>query len=84
MPEYRPGVHPDRLSPDPEDSYTREESRWLPGKTFDVDLLTYVRAARSMALFAGMCDVGCPRDGACAASRDDTTLNAFDVVGKKK
>lgn len=46
----------------------------------DTDLLMYLRAARSMAAFAGMCDGGCPEDGANAASRDDTTINALDVV----
>lgn len=49
--------------------------------TLDSDLLMYLRAARSMAAFAGMCDGGCPEDGANAASRDDTTINALDVVG---
>lgn len=48
--------------------------------TLDSDLLMYLRAARSMAAFAGMCDGGCPEDGANAASRDDTTINALDVV----
>lgn len=48
--------------------------------TVDADLLMYLRAARSMAAFAGMCDGGCPEDGANAASRDDTTINALDVV----
>lgn len=81
LPEYRPGVHPDRLSPDPEQSRTREELRWVPAMTLDSDLLMYLRAARSMAAFAGMCDGGCPEDGANAASRDDTTINALDVVG---
>lgn len=28
----------------------------------------------------GMCDGGSPEDGCMAASRDDTTINAFDVV----
>ncbi|ENN72514.1 hypothetical protein YQE_10855, partial [Dendroctonus ponderosae] len=46
----------------------------------DSDLLMYLRAARSMAAFAGMCDGGCPEDGANAASRDDTTINALDVL----
>lgn len=40
----------------------------------------YLRAARSMAAFQGMCDGGSPEDGCMAASRDDTTINAFDVV----
>ena len=33
-----------------------------------------------MAAFQGMCDGGSPEDGCMAASRDDTTINAFDVV----
>lgn len=40
----------------------------------------YLRAARSMAAFQGMCDGGSPEDGCIAASRDDTTINALDVV----
>lgn len=48
--------------------------------TLDGDLLMYLRAARSMAAFAGMCDGGSPDDGCVAASRDDTTINALDVV----
>lgn len=71
---------PDQLPPDPEHSRTREELRWIPAMILDTDLLMYLRAARSMAAFAGMCDGGCPEDGANAASRDDTTINALDVV----
>lgn len=81
LPDYRPGIPPDQLPPDPEHSRTREELRWIPAMTLDSDLLMYLRAARSMAAFAGMCDGGCPEDGANAASRDDTTINALDVVG---
>lgn len=44
----------------------------------------YLRAARSMAAFQGMCDGGSPEDGCMAASRDDTTINAFDVVSATK
>ena len=33
-----------------------------------------------MAAFVGMCDGGSPEDGCMAASRDDTTFNAMDVV----
>jgi arginine-glutamic acid dipeptide repeat-containing protein len=50
----------------------------------DTDLLMFLRAARSMAAFAGMCDGASPDDGCIAASRDDTTINALDVVRKKK
>lgn len=46
----------------------------------DGDLLMYLRAARSMAAFAGMCDGGSPDDGCVAASRDDTTINALDIL----
>lgn len=84
MPEWRPGIPPEQLSPDPEMGRTREELRWLPAMALDGDLLMYLRAARSMAAFAGMCDGGCPDDGCVAASRDDTTINALDVVRKSK
>ena len=40
----------------------------------------YLRAARSMAAFAGMCDGGSTDDGCFAASKDDTTANALDVL----
>lgn len=63
-------------SPEP----CREELRWLPNVTMDTDLLMFLRAARSMAAFAGMCDGASPDDGCIAASRDDTTINALDVV----
>lgn len=46
----------------------------------DGDLVMYLRAARSMAAFAGMCDGGSAEDGCIAASRDGTTINAMDVV----
>ena len=46
----------------------------------DGDLMVYIQAARSVAAFVGMCDGGSPDDGCIAASRDDTTINALDVV----
>ncbi|KAL1139834.1 hypothetical protein AAG570_006811 [Ranatra chinensis] len=52
----------------------------MPAMTLDGDLLMYLRAARSMAAFAGMCDGGSADDGCIAASRDDTTINALDVL----
>uniref|UniRef100_A0A8D0BWQ6 Arginine-glutamic acid dipeptide repeats protein n=1 Tax=Salvator merianae TaxID=96440 RepID=A0A8D0BWQ6_SALMN len=62
------------------DSVTQhEELVWMPGVN-DCDLLMYLRAARSMAAFAGMCDGGSTEDGCVAASRDDTTLNALNTV----
>ena len=57
-----------------------EELTWEPGRTHDHDLLMYLRAARSMAAFAGMCDGGSTDDGCFAASKDDTTANALDVL----
>jgi len=48
----------------------------------DRDLLVYLRAARSMAAYAGMCDGGSADEGCIAASRDDTTINAFHIVSK--
>ncbi|XP_075762915.1 arginine-glutamic acid dipeptide repeats protein isoform X5 [Pelodiscus sinensis] len=56
-----------------------EELVWMPGVN-DCDLLMYLRAARSMAAFAGMCDGGSTEDGCIAASRDDTTLNALNTL----
>lgn len=57
-----------------------EELSWAPGRTHDHDLLMYLRAARSMAAFAGMCDGGSTDDGCFAASKDDTTANALHVL----
>lgn len=79
MPEYRPGIPPSQLLPDPELLKEREELRWVPAMALDGDLLMYLRAARSMAAFAGMCDGGSSDDGYLAASKDDTTINAFDT-----
>ncbi|XP_028969741.2 arginine-glutamic acid dipeptide repeats protein isoform X2 [Esox lucius] len=56
-----------------------EELVWMPGVN-DCDLLMYLRAARSMAAFAGMCDGGSTEDGCLAASRDGTTLNALNML----
>ncbi|KAF7664440.1 hypothetical protein LDENG_00177590 [Lucifuga dentata] len=56
-----------------------EELVWMPGVN-DCDLLMYLRASRSMAAFAGMCDGGSTEDGCLAASRDDTTLNALNTL----
>ena len=61
-----------------------EEPRWIPPAgapgVRDGDLIVYIQAARSVAAFVGMCDGGSPDDGCLAASRDDTTINAMDVV----
>ena len=72
LPELQTGL--------PVDSDEREELCWKPGCTVDADLVMYLRAARSMAAFSGMCDGGSPDDGCLAASRDDTTINALAIV----
>lgn len=63
----------------PEKCEALEELRWAPGVR-DCDLMMYLRAARSMAAFVGMCDGGSAEDGCLAASRDDTTINALELV----
>lgn len=80
LPDYRPGLTDVDVPPDPEFLKTREEIKWVPAQTLDGDLLMFLRAARSMAAFAGMCDGGSPDDGCIAASKDDTTINALDTV----
>ncbi|XP_037534773.1 arginine-glutamic acid dipeptide repeats protein isoform X2 [Nematolebias whitei] len=70
QPRSAPGLHTQMES---------EELMWTPGVN-DCDLLMYLRAARSMAAFAGMCDGGSTEDGCLAASRDDTTLNALNML----
>ncbi|KAL0271680.1 UNVERIFIED_CONTAM: hypothetical protein PYX00_008695 [Menopon gallinae] len=80
LPDYRPGLTDVDIPPDPEFSKDREEIKWVPAQTLDGDLLMFLRAARSMAAFAGMCDGGSPDDGCIAASKDDTTINALDTL----
>ncbi|CAB4069133.1 RERE [Lepeophtheirus salmonis] len=58
--------------PDP-----KEDSTWEPGRIHDHDLLMYLRAGRSMAAFAAMCDGGSTEDGFATASRDSITANAI-------
>ncbi|XP_068999925.1 LOW QUALITY PROTEIN: arginine-glutamic acid dipeptide repeats protein [Embiotoca jacksoni] len=74
LPELQP-----RSAPALQTQRDSEELMWTPGVN-DCDLLMYLRAARSMAAFAGMCDGGSTEDGCLAASRDDTTLNALNML----
>ncbi|KAK1901078.1 Arginine-glutamic acid dipeptide repeats protein [Dissostichus eleginoides] len=74
LPELQP-----RPVPSLQTQTEREDLMWMPGVN-DCDLLMYLRAARSMAAFAGMCDGGSTEDGCLAASRDDTTLNALNML----
>lgn len=77
LPECKLDVQPREM---PEKCESLEELRWQPGLP-NCDLKMYLRAARSMAAFAGMCDGGSAEDGCLAASRDDTTINALQLVG---
>ncbi|XP_029287094.1 arginine-glutamic acid dipeptide repeats protein isoform X2 [Cottoperca gobio] len=74
LPELQP-----RPAPGLQMQTESEDLMWTPGVN-DCDLLMYLRAARSMAAFAGMCDGGSTEDGCLAASRDDTTLNALNML----
>ncbi|XP_026162759.1 arginine-glutamic acid dipeptide repeats protein isoform X2 [Mastacembelus armatus] len=74
LPELQP-----RPAPGLQIQTDSEDLMWTPGVN-DCDLLMYLRAARSMAAFAGMCDGGSTEDGCLAASRDDTTLNALNML----
>lgn len=73
LPEYQPIEN--YRSEDDEDR-DLEDPRWRPNVFLDNDLLMYITAARSIAAFQGMCE----EDGCIAASRDDTTITAFDVL----
>lgn len=59
---------------------SREELVWKPGTIADVDLLMYLRAARSMAAFVGWCDGGSTDDGCAAASMDETTISSLQLL----
>eukprot|EP00731_Ephydatia_muelleri_P015494 Em0008g1214a len=68
----------------PEESVpSQEELTWKP-KLKDEDLLMYLRAARSIALHAGVYMNGYLADGCLAASSDETTQLAFDTLHKKQ
>ena len=57
----------------------------MPGRTADSDLMMFVRAARSMAEFAGICDGSSSNtEFRKPAERDDTTQNALDVVSGRE
>jgi len=68
-----------QLAIDNRDAEISAELRWTPGVP-DCDLMMYLRAARSMAAFAGMCDGGNSTDDCNPATRDDTTINALELL----
>ncbi|KAL7047081.1 hypothetical protein ACKWTF_002779 [Chironomus riparius] len=73
LPDYQP-IQNYRSEED--EARDLEDPRWRPNVFLDNDLLMYITAARSIAAFQGMCE----EDGCIAASRDDTTITAFDVL----
>ncbi|XP_021346870.1 arginine-glutamic acid dipeptide repeats protein-like isoform X3 [Mizuhopecten yessoensis] len=77
LPELKRDVMPSQM---PEKMERWEELRWRPNAVMDGDLMMYLRAARSVAAFAGMCDGGSTEDGCQAASMDETTINAMDTL----
>ncbi|XP_045161387.2 arginine-glutamic acid dipeptide repeats protein-like isoform X3 [Mercenaria mercenaria] len=79
MPECKPNVPPSEM---PERSDALETFHWQPKGVLDGDLMMYLRAARSVAAFAGMCDGGSTEDGCQAAQMDDTTMNAMHMLHK--
>jgi arginine-glutamic acid dipeptide repeat-containing protein len=72
----------------PSERYTRPETRitnleelvWKPQQLPDEQLLMFLRAARSIALHAGVCMKGLIADGFLAASADETTQHAFNTL----
>ncbi|XP_072047897.1 LOW QUALITY PROTEIN: uncharacterized protein [Amphiura filiformis] len=60
-----------------------EELTWKPNIN-DIDLKMYLQAARSMAAFVGMCDGGSPEEGCEVASKDDTTIQALNILHESK
>ena len=73
MPDYQPI---ENYRSEDDEARDLEDPRWRPNVFLDNDLLMYITAARSIAAFQGMCE----EDGCIAASRDDTTITAFDVL----
>ncbi|XP_033104593.1 arginine-glutamic acid dipeptide repeats protein-like [Anneissia japonica] len=74
LPQLRP-----KPKPNGQTLTDKEELTWKT-RIEDVNLLMYLRAARSMAAFVGMCDGGSPEDGCDAASKDVTTINALKIL----
>ncbi len=77
-PECTPDV-PIEERPEPE-----EELTWEPGRIHDHDLLMFLRAGRSMAAFAAMCDGESPDDGFKIASKDGIAATAIQLLHDNK
>ncbi|KAK2141214.1 hypothetical protein LSH36_1139g00029 [Paralvinella palmiformis] len=77
LPDCHQDVAPEDM---PESTEDWEDHKWTPTAVQDGDLVMYLRAARSMAAFVGMCDGGSTEDGCAAASMDETTINSLDML----
>ncbi|XP_074653813.1 uncharacterized protein LOC141907971 isoform X2 [Tubulanus polymorphus] len=77
LPTCQPDMHPDDM---PEDSKEWEKLQWRADSVMDGDLMMFLRAARSMAAYAGMCNGGSTEEGFIAASLDETTVNALNTL----
>lgn len=75
LPKFQGDV-PVEQRPEP----TGEELTWSPKRIHDHDLIMFLRAARSMAAFAAMCDGGSPDEGYQAATRDGITARAIEAL----
>ena len=79
-------ANPPECTPDvplEERSDPDEEMTWEPGRIHDHDLLMYLRAGRSIAAFAAMCDSETPEspdEGFDVATKDDIGLNAIQIL----
>ena len=63
-----------------ERSDPEEEMTWEPSRIHDHDLLMYLRAGRSMAAFAAMCDGEPPEEGFEIARKDGIFANAIQLL----
>ncbi|CAB4009202.1 arginine-glutamic acid dipeptide repeats -like, partial [Paramuricea clavata] len=80
LPECKPkSLAADELAQEP----SMEDLTWKPTLD-DCDLKMFIRAARSMAQYAGICKEGDTNKGLIAAARDATTINALQVLHKSK
>ena len=88
LPELRPPLEPpsnnhnnnDDEDESDEEGRDLEDLTWSPGRIHDHDLLMYLRAGRSMAAFASMCDGSNADELFQCASRDSITANALQVL----
>lgn len=77
LPDFRPNV---RVHDMPEACEDWEELVWRPAQLPDDDIIMFLRAARSIAAYAGMCVGGSAENGLNAASMDETTMKSLHTV----